>query len=146
MRTSFIASIRKKKDRFFTLLIIFVFISGCLKVNTKSSNSIPDPDEGVKNFVDALNQKDATKYYNLLSQEDRANVSFDDVYNLLHEGPGPIIINYTVSDRKIKGNKTWFHIRFIEELPDAYGIIKPTPYNLTMAFILEDNQWKLSKI
>ena len=145
-RTTFIASIRKTGSIFFTILIIFVFISGCVNVNTKPSNSIPDPEEGVKNFVDALNQKDATKLFNLYSEESKANRSMDSLYNSLHEGPGPIIINYTVSDKEIKGNKAWVNVRFIAELPDPYDIIKPTPINLTRAFILEDNQWKMSKI
>jgi len=146
MKTTFIASIRKKGSIFFTILIICVFISGCMNVNTKSSNSIPDPEEGLKNFVDAVNQKDANKLYNLYSEKLRANQSMDYLYNTLHEGPGPIIINYTVLDKSFKGNKTRLYIRFYEEIPDNGGEIKPTPYTLTMAFILEDNQWKISEI
>ena len=117
-----------------------------MNVNTKSSNSIPDPEEGLKNFVDAVNQKDANKLYNLYSEKLRANQSMDYLYNTLHEGPGPIIINYTVLDKSFKGNKTRLYIRFYEEIPDNGGEIKPTPYTLTMAFILEDNQWKISEI
>jgi ketosteroid isomerase-like protein len=117
-----------------------------MNVNTKSSNSIPDPEEGLKNFVDAVNQKDANKIYNLYSEKERANISMDYIYNSLHEGPGPIVINYTVLDKRFKGNKAWLYIRFYAEIPDYDGEIKPTPYTLTMAFILEDNQWKMSAI
>lgn len=139
-------SIRNTLLIFFTILIIYVFISGCMNVNTKSPNSIPDPEEGVKNFVDAVNQKDANKLYNLYSEKERANESMDYLYNSLHEGPGPIIINYTVLDKSFKGNKAWLYIRFYAEIPDYGGEIKPTPYTLTMAFILEDNQWKMTTV
>jgi len=137
-------SIRNLLLIFFTILIIYIFISGCMNINTKSSNSIPDPEECVKNFIDAVNQKDANKLYNLYSEKERANISMDYLYNSLHEGPGPIIINYTVLDKSFKGNNARLYIRFFEEIPDSEGKIKPTPYTDTMAFILEDNQWKMT--
>ena len=151
---------------FFIILVIYVYISGCVNENSQASNKLPDPEEGVKNFIDAMNQTNGTKYYYLISQKYRAN--FSDFPNSTFKGPK--IINYSIFNKKIEGDKATVFVQFVFEKPNPY-LAPPIEYwtapkpkyvfalkenkfksttqygvfNITLFFILEDNQWKLDR-
>jgi hypothetical protein len=105
---------------------------------------VPDPEEGVKNFMDAMNQPDGTKLFNLYSEEIKHELSRDYFTNVSLGDPK--IVNYTIFYKEIKKDKARFIVQFVLEKPNPY-LTPPTPYlpNVTMAFVLEDNQWKLTK-
>jgi len=138
-------SIKKILLIFFAITIILVVISGCITESSKFSNQLPDPEDGVKNFVNAMNQNNATNLYDLYSQEMKDNISKDALYNF-----GIVrskIVNYTIFDKKIEGNKARVYVRLLFDSQNPY--LKQTQRysssNIQMFFVFEDNQWKLSK-
>jgi hypothetical protein len=138
-------SIKKILLIFFTITIMFVVISGCITESSTFSSQLPDPADGVKNFVDAMNQNNATKLYDLYSLEMKDNLSTDPLYNF-----GIVrskIVNYTIFDKKVDRNNATVYVRFVFDSQNPYQkqTQRYSSSDVQMFFVFEDNQWKLSE-
>ena len=114
--------------------LLFVFATGCTTFQQTTAHpqsvtvSQDRPETGIKNWLDAVNQKNVTRLYDLSPDEIKRQISFDqfreeNLNNTLLK-PGHGFVNFTVINKEQNGTYSQIFAQVFERFP-------PDPENNT---------------
>jgi hypothetical protein len=136
-------------------LFIFALAIGCTNIihtnNQSQSRDFPQgaPETGIQNWINAINQKDIVRLYDLSPDEIKRELTLDQFREensnntLLQPGYG--FVNYTVVDKKQNGTYAQIFAQVWKQYPpNPQNKLGPeVPVYYTFALFYEHNEWKI---
>jgi|GEM_PF-1766799 hypothetical protein len=135
-------------------LVLIALIIGSIYVLSnkipfgKSSSPLTDPERGIQNWIEAVNQRNINRVYDLAPDEikqQRTLAQFkEDNLNNTFLQPDHYFINYTVIDKK--QNATYAQIIaqiFLHQPADQGTLGSEVPIQYKFALYYEHGEWKL---
>jgi len=128
-----------------------MLIAGCLSPGSdlfKSKKNIrPDPETGIQDWMDAVNQKDVSRIYDLapgaiksqINEEDFAKANADNLFLK----PGVYFTGYDVLDKTTDGYNASISAQVFMQKPDENGSIFTTALFYKFVLIYEGEEWKI---
>lgn len=141
-----------------TAMLLFIGISGCINATQPTSpvsginittNSLPDPEAGLQNWINAINAKDIDRLYALSPKEIRDQVTLEqftlDNKNNSILNKGVICTQYTLLNKTINQTTATISARLLFQVPDSKNTTQYTSVPVYYKFILifEQGEWKV---
>ena len=133
-----------------SILLVVLLVSGCMNTagTGLSSSAKPDPETGLDNWKNAINNKDIDRLYNLAPQTVRSQISKTDFIQVNKDNPlfvpGISVTGYKIYNKSVNGNSA----RIVAAMYVTYYNITTqnstvTPVYYTFNEDFEANEWKV---